>query len=57
MRKLREIDFLVKQFAIWFDYVSSVETYCWKANRTNQMSPTKSVQRLWFSSWLQASLH
>jgi len=28
MRKIREIDFLVIQFAVWFGCVTFLETYC-----------------------------
>jgi len=30
MRKISEIDFIVKQFADLFDCVTFVETYCWE---------------------------
>jgi len=29
MRKLRETDFPLKLFAIWFDFIALVQTYCW----------------------------
>jgi len=45
MYKIREIDFLVRKFADWFDCVALVETSCWNADMHKSESPQSYERR------------
>jgi len=55
MRKIREIDFLVKQFADLFHCVKFVETYCWNVDTCNpkvmKVEHGREIPRIFFSPW------